>query len=304
MSVKMNRKHKGLFVGILLLAITLVAFGSTFFIFKKQKQNKDEKMLTIVTSFYPMYVAAANVVDGVETVHLENLSEPETGCLHDYQLSPEDMKLLATADVFIVNGGGMEDFLTDVATAYPDLLVIRTSDGIAGSSENAHVWMSVSKHKKQVQAIADALSSVDAAHAKEYQKNTSEYLQELTVLQNKIEDLKKATQGQPVVLFHEALAYFTDDLGFEVVYTMDLDEERQVSAGEVAAVMSVVKEYHVSAILADETYGKETADMVADGTMARAIYLDPMVKGAYDKDSYIMHMQENIQAIRDNFVAR
>ena len=73
-------------------------------------KNTDEAddTLTVVTSFYPMYIAALNIVDGVEGVRLENLSEPQTGCLHDFQLTPEDMKLLSTADVFVINGGGIE----------------------------------------------------------------------------------------------------------------------------------------------------------------------------------------------------
>ena len=100
----MKKRHKGLFVSALLAAIFVVAFGCTFFIYQKQEKNAKAEDLTVVTSFYPMYIAALNVCDGVEGIHLENLSEPQTGCLHDYQLTPEDMKLLQTADVFIVNG--------------------------------------------------------------------------------------------------------------------------------------------------------------------------------------------------------
>ena len=80
--------------------------------------------------FYPMYVAAENVIGDVEGVTLENLSEPQTGCLHDYQLTAVDMKLLSKADVFIVNGGGIESFLSDVAESYPNLKIIQACDGI------------------------------------------------------------------------------------------------------------------------------------------------------------------------------
>ena len=90
----MKKRHKGLFVSALLAAIFVVAFGCTFFIYQKQGKNAKAEDLTVVTSFYPMYIAALNVCDGVEGIHLENLSEPQTGCLHDYQLTPEDMKLL------------------------------------------------------------------------------------------------------------------------------------------------------------------------------------------------------------------
>ena len=297
------KKNKSLFVGILLSAITLVAFGSTFFIFQNKNSKVAKTELKVVTSFYPMYVATANVVDGIEHVHLENLSEPETGCLHDYQLRPEDMKLLSTADVFIVNGGGIEEFLTDVARTYPDLVIINASDGIVNQDQNPHAWMSVAAHEKQVQNIAEGLAAVDESHGDAYIGNGGAYVEKLMELEEQIEALKQVTQGKSVVLFHEALEYVADDLGLKVVYTMDLDEERQVSAGEVAEVMKAVKDKEASAVLADETYGKELGDMVANSTAAKAVYLDPMVRGQYDKNSYITHMQANIRAMQDTFVA-
>lgn len=38
------------------------------------------------------------------------MTKPQTGCLHDYQMTPADMKKLENADVFIANGAGMESF--------------------------------------------------------------------------------------------------------------------------------------------------------------------------------------------------
>ena len=65
----------------------------------------------IVTSFYPMYIDAINITRGVDGVTVTNMTKPQTGCLHDYQLTTEDMKTLEKADAFIVNGAGMESFL-------------------------------------------------------------------------------------------------------------------------------------------------------------------------------------------------
>ena len=89
---------------------------------------------TDVTSFYPMYIAAENVIGDADGVRLENLSEPQTGCLHDFQLTPEDMKLLSTADVFIINGGGIESFMKEVAEAYPNLKIAFVAKGADNSS--------------------------------------------------------------------------------------------------------------------------------------------------------------------------
>ena len=41
---------------------------------------------TVVASFYPIYLFALNLLEGVEGVELVSLAEPTSGCLHDYQL--------------------------------------------------------------------------------------------------------------------------------------------------------------------------------------------------------------------------
>ena len=82
---------------------------------------------TIVTSFYPMYIMAKNIARDIPGVRVVNLTASSTGCLHDYQLTPTDMQTLAAADVFIVNGGGMEPFADKISEAYPDLRVIDAS---------------------------------------------------------------------------------------------------------------------------------------------------------------------------------
>ena len=108
------KKNKNLFVCLMLAGILLVSvlIGT---VAARRQETPASKELTVVTSFYPMYIAAENVIGDATDVRLENLSEPQTGCLHDFQLTPEDMKLLSTADVFIINGGGIESFMKDVA---------------------------------------------------------------------------------------------------------------------------------------------------------------------------------------------
>ena len=104
------------FVMFIFLMLTLLTGGCA-------SEKKDDGNLKIVTSFYPMYLATMNVTRGVEGVEVVNLTPPQTGCLHDYQLTPEDMKLLETADIFVINGLGMESFHDKVTEARPDLKI-------------------------------------------------------------------------------------------------------------------------------------------------------------------------------------
>lgn len=298
-------------------------------------KNTDEAddMLTVVTSFYPMYIATLNIVDGVEGVRLENLSEPQTGCLHDFQLTPEDMKLLSTADVFVINGGSIESFMSDVAKAYPKLDVVEACEDVALLSEddadtesesdhdhdhdadaesdsdhdhdhgdeNAHAWMSVPRYRTMVQTIASRLAEKDAKHADEYYANAKAYDAKLAVLEEKIDSLKSLTGGQNIIIFHEAYEYVADDFSMNACYLLDLDEERSVSAGEVKQVIGAIKDDGVSVILAEELYGKSMGDTVSRETDVHMVYIDPLNRGEYDKDSYLDGMERNIELIKDAF---
>ena len=297
-------KNKYLFVSILLAVILIVGVGTTVLYTNAQKSARQKEEMTVVTSFYPMYVAAKNVIGDCEGVTLSNLSEPQTGCMHDYQLTAEDMKLLSTADVFVVNGGGIETFLSDVAQAYPELKIVNACEGLELLGENAHAWMSMPDYIRQIETIAAGLSEADAGHQAIYEENAQTYIGKVNDLRNEAHELEHMMAGQQIVLFHEAYEYLAEDYGFLVAGLLNLDEERQVSAGEVADILSAVQEKHVSVILAEELYGKDMGDMMRAETGVQVVYLDTLVRGDYEADSYLKGMEQNIRLLKEVFRAK
>ena len=328
-------KNKYVFTAVLLAMILIVGSVLTMAYVRaeqKKEQAKDEDLL-VVTSFYPMYVAAENVIGDVEGVTLENLSEPQTGCLHDYQLTAADMKLLSKADVFIVNGGGIESFLSDVAESYPDLKIVQACDGIdllesaegTGEShndlssnedadhddhdhsehshgdENAHVWMNLADYQIQVQNICNGLSEADSAHAEQYAKNAQTYQGKVQELQQEAAELASQIASQPVVIFHEAYEYIVQEYGLQLAGEMNLDEERQVSAGEVADILHSIEDNHVSVVLAEELYGTDMGEMVTKQSGVKVVYLDTLTRGDYSADSYLEGMRSNIEQLKEAF---
>ena len=328
-------KNKYIFVLVMLLSILVVSFGFTNIYVSQQEQTADEEFV-VVTSFYPMYIATMNVIGDTEGVTLKNLSEPQTGCLHDFQLTPADMKLLSTADVFIINGGGIESFMEDIAKQYPELVIIeacediellceteahgheheagdttsKDSDVIHGEEDthaehdhdvNAHAWMSVANYRKQVENIASGLAKIEPEFAESFLANAGNYDRKLEELQVEQEALLTLTQGEEVIMFHCAYDYVADDLGLEVAFCMDLDEERQVSAGEVAEVLEVIEHHGVKYIFAEALYGTDMCEMVQKEADVEVVYLDPLNRGEYEADSYIEGMRKNLKIIRDVF---
>lgn len=298
-------KNKYVFAAVLLCVILAAGMGLTSIYVRYAKDGAKEEDFTIVTSFYPIYVLAANVVGDTDGVKLVNLSEPQTGCLHDFQLTPEDMKLLASADVFLVNGGGIEAFMADVAKAYPKLTVVEACEYLEllsdGDEVNAHAWMSVAMYRDMVQAAALALGEADGAHRAQYEHNADVYDAKLAKLQERQAAIADAAHGTGVILFHEAYDYVAYDYGMQVKAVMDLDEERQISAGEVADVLAAVRGEQVPLILAEELYGRSMAETVQKEADVSVLYLDPLNRGAYDADSYLVGMGRNLELLEAYF---
>ena len=311
-------KKKYLFVCVMLLVILFGSMGLTTLYVSNTEDAQEEADVTIVTSFYPIYIACLNITDGVYGVRLENLSEPQTGCLHDFQLTPEDLKLLSTADVFVINGGGIESFMEEVAASDPQLAIITACEGLelleededeqdsdlSGDEEashehetNAHAWMSVAYYREMIAGIAEGLAAEDPAHSEEYYSNAQEYDAKLAILQEEQEELIQEV-SVPVIIFHSAYAYVAWDYHLDVVGLLDLDEERQVSAGEVADVLDIIEEQQVTYILAEELYGSSMGETIQKEADVTVLYLNPLTRGDYDKDSYLDAMRENIAILK------
>lgn len=293
-------KNKYVFVTVMLAVLLFLGVGLTE-IYVNHTEEKEDGQYTVVTSFYPMYIAALNVAGENDHIRLENLSEPQTGCLHDYQLTPADMQLLSTADAFIINGGGIESFLGEVAEQYPDLTIINASEQVGLIEDNAHAWMNIEDYMTQVKTIEAELSAADPADAEQFSENADAYLAKLSSLKEQADAVKPLTEGKNIVIFHEAYEYVAEEFGMQVSYVMDLDEERQVSAGEVADVVRAVTDGGVRVILAEELYGKDMGDTVESETDAKVCYLDTLVRGDYDADSYLNAMQQNITLLKEAF---
>lgn len=325
-----KKQNKYIFVLIMLLAIAVAGGIFTTVYVKLEKSGEESGSIRVVTSFYPIYIAAENVIGENSDVTLQNLSEPQTGCMHDYQLTPQDMILLSEADVFIVNGGGIESFLSEVAESYPELTIIQATDGLEllgeeehseeedghiheeedahtheeghvhnHGDENAHAWMSTELYAEMVGNIAEGLARADSEHREAYQNNAEQYCGEIQKLTDQISEVREELSGKNIIIFHEAYEYVAQQYGMDVAYCLDLDEERQVSAGEVAEVMEQIQGNQVSVILAEELYGKSMGDTVEKEGNCTVYYLDTLVRGTYEKDSYLSAMQNNIDLMKE-----
>ena len=268
--------------------------------------------LTIVTSFYPMYISTLNIVKDIPDVEVINMTAPQTGCLHDYSLSTKDLKTLSSADIFVINGAGMESFLDDVIDEYSDLKIIEASNGISLIEDtdhdehehdvNPHVWVSISKNIEEVSNIAKELSAFDPNHASEYEANADAYIAKLENLRTEMHAALDNVNNKDIITFHEAFPYFAEEFNLNIAGVIEVEPDSEPSAKEVENIISIINEKNTKALFTEPQYSSKIADTIAKETGASIYTLDPIVTGDANEDAYddyIVKMQENLNTLKE-----
>lgn len=255
----------------------------------------------IVTTFYPVYVATLNIAQSVTNVSVVNLSRAAGGCLHDYQMTTGDMATLATADVLVIHGAGLEAFLDTVARQMPRLHVIDASAGIpllrTGQAANPHVWVSISRHARQVHAIADGLAQADPPHAAAYRQNAERYSEALHRLAERMHAALDGAPRKEIITFHEAFPYFADEFGLRVAGVIEREPGSEPSARDMAETVALIRRQHINAIFVEPQYPAKAAETLARETGTALCVLDPVVTGPDTPDAYLRIMERNLAAL-------
>ena len=253
-----------------------------------------------------MYVATINITKGVDGVEVVNMTKPQTGCLHDYQLSTEDMKKLEKADVFVVNGGGMENFLDKVVSQQKNLKIIDASRDIGliadGNEMNPHVGVSVSNAIAQVKNIAGELAAADPEHADAYRANALAYVEKLEALKKDMHAELDDLPHKDIVTFHEAFPYFAEELKLNIISVVEREPGSEPSPKELEDTVAQVRKLPVKVLFTEPQYSPGAAETIARETGAKIYSLDPVVTGEANEsamDAYINAMRKNADVLKE-----
>jgi len=290
---------------VFFLLICVVAFAGCGTNQSADKQKEDGKF-KIVTSFYPMYVATINITKGIDGVEVKNMTKPQTGCLHDYQLTPADLKTLEKANAFVVNGAGMEAFLDKVVKQQEKLKIIDASKEIDllkdGTEDNPHVWVSITNAIKQVRNIEEQLSAADPKHADQYKENADAYAAKLENLKQDMHAAVDSLPNKNIVTFHEAFPYFAKEFNLNIVAVIEREPGSDPTPKDIEETVDKVKNLNIKALFVEPQYPEGAAQTISKESGAKVYTLDPVVTGDADEnaaDAYINAMKKNAQVLQE-----
>ncbi len=124
---------------------------------------------TVLCTTFPIYQITRNIAQADKNLAIELMLPNEMGCPHNYTLSPQDMKKIARADILIINGLGMEEFLNDsVQKENPQIFIIDSSTGISPTiayTNDSHKGNTDHKSKDDTHANAAIPHDLEKYHA-------------------------------------------------------------------------------------------------------------------------------------------
>ena len=292
-------------------------------------KTTDDDTLNIVTSFYPLYISTINITKDIPNVTVTNMTKSQTGCLHDYQLTPQDLKTLENADILVINGAGMESFLDGVISQYPDLEIVDATKGLSLLEDdthshddhdhdhdhdhdtedddhdheyNAHVWVSVTGNIEEVKNISSQLEDLNPENKESYEANTNTYVAKLEDLKNEMHEELDNLPNRDIITFHEAFPYFAEEFNLNIAGVIEIEPDSEPSAKEIEDVINTIKTKNIKSLFTEPQYSSKVAETIATETGATVYELDPIVTGDSNPDAYndyINKMKKNLDVLKE-----
>jgi ABC-type Zn uptake system ZnuABC Zn-binding protein ZnuA len=251
---------------------------------------------------------------------------------HNYDPSPADLTTLGKADVVVVNGHGLETWLTDIIAASGFAgTTIDTSEGIDVSGhgnshdhqaqtneretapalrghdhpeDNPHIWMDVWNAKTQVHNIEKGVTQVDPENGATYMANADAYEIKLTSLDQWIRTNIDAVpvEQRLFVSNHDAFEYFTAAYGINYVGSVipGFDDNAEPNAAEIDRLVAAIKQTGAKAVFSEKSLNPKAADTIAReaGVMVysgdNALYADSLGAAGSGGETYIASQLHNV----------
>ncbi len=284
------------------------ALGAQWTVPAFAQENAQQKLKAVAT-FSILGDLVANV--GGARADVATLVGPNSDA-HVYSPTPADAKTLAQAKVVVVNGLGLEGWLTRLVTASGSKAVtVTASTGIKPRRmedehhggqfvTDPHAWQSIANAKIYVTNIRDGLVKVDPDGRAAYAANATAYLAKLDALEA---DVKAAIERIPadrrrIITTHDAFGYFGAAFGMEFIAPQGVSTESEASAKDVAKIITQIRTQKIPAVFMENISDPRLMQQIARETGAKiggTLYSDALSGANGPAATYIDMMRNNVR---------
>ncbi len=239
------------------------------------QENATDK-INVATTIAPLaeFVRAVGADRVAVTVVVPPGAEP-----HTFEPTPSLMVDMSKADLYVMNGAGLEFWIDRLLQANKDMTVIDSSKGIDLISESEdemdpHIWISLKNAAVQVQNICSGLIQVDPANKDYYSQNRDSYLEQLKALDEELNSSFTAPKKKIFVVHHPAWTYFARDYALEQVPLME--NEKEPGPKYLSQVIDLARQNNITTVFIEPEFNPKSAEVIAKEMNASIKTLDPL----------------------------
>ena len=268
----------------------------------------DQPQAQIAATTLPVYEFTSRLCEGTELTVTRLVTEA-VSCLHDYSLNTRQARAAEAAELIVISGAGLEDFMEDLLD---DKTVIDSSAGITlldgahghdheGHShaedhhgEDPHIWLSPANAKLMAQNICAGLCAQYPQYTDIFEKNLASLHLELDELQSYGETQLSELKCRELITFHDGFAYLADSFSLTILEAVEEESGSEVSAAELIHLIEEVRYHELPAVFTETLGSASAARIIADETGVKSCPLDM----AMYSDSYFEAMRRNFDTLK------
>ncbi len=293
-----------------ILAISVIIPLSVFALWSSEHNNvtgfAEKHQLKVLASFYPLYEFTK--VIGGERIDVSTIIPPGIEP-HDWEPTIQDLQKMQNADMIVINGVGLESWITKLVLVNPDILIVDTSDGIPllekgkhvfdnKIQNDPHIWLDPVLAKKQIQNIVNGLAKIDPQNTNYYQDNANVYNTKLNLLDNKIKNELSICGKKDFLAFHDAFSYFANEYDLNQNTIIGVDPSEEPTATTLQQIVQKAQNIDLHIIFTEEAVNPRVSEVIADEIGAKVLILSPIE--IYEKNSdYIKRMEQNLSNLKE-----
>ncbi|MCW5952789.1 MAG: zinc ABC transporter substrate-binding protein [Propionibacteriaceae bacterium] len=287
--------------------------------------------LSVAVAFYPFQFVAERV--GGDLVTVENLTAPGAEP-HDLELAPQQVALLSSADLVVVQAGFQPAVDAALAQANPqrtvdaasflELIPATEDDGHGHGDEDAdheeeadhdedgheedshegaldpHTWLDPTNLATVAEHVRDALIDARPEAAEALQANTMALIGELTLLDQEFQAGLASCQIDAFITSHAAFGYLAHRYHLEQVGIRGIEPDVEPTAARIAEVHEIAKAEGVTTIFFETLVSPVVSESIAGDLGLKTDVLDPL-EGLTPESrgsDYLEVMRSNLASLR------
>lgn len=284
------------------------------------KKNNTDKISVVCTSFVG-YDFVRAITKGTNNIEITYLLDQGVDS-HSFEPTASQLILIQEADLFIYNGGEMENWTEQVIPTLDvsetkslkimDTVNLLEEEHVDGAEEHhhhelswdEHVWTSPKNAMKIVKAIETELAKVDMDNSNIFKENANNYINEIEKLDNDIWKIVNNAKRKRLVFGDRMpVRYLLEEFDLTASGAFNgCSTETEPSTKTMTYLINLVKREEIPVVLYIENGNSKVANIIAQESGAKVMQIQTLHTVSSEDykngETYVTLMNRNLEVLK------